>query len=688
MDHRRFDDFTRVAARATSRRQVLRAMLGVAAAGLFGRSLRPDRVRATPAPRIAPGHPAFLRTWERTDRPVAEGRATRTWMWGPEPFTEALMEPYAESPGGMRLVQYYDKSRMEITDPSGDPSSVWYVTNGLLVNELMTGQLQVGDAAFESRGPAQENVAGDADDPDGPTYASFAAQRNVSSGAQGALITRTIHRDGTTGNDPSLAGYNVVETHFTSETNHWIAAPFWAFMNSSGTVYEDGQFTQGQLFLNAYYATGFPVTDAYWARVRVGGTQKAVLVQCFERRCLTYTPDNPPEWQVEAGNVGRHYHTWRTGLSCSPPCNAPESCCGGQCRDLRFDNDNCGGCGDACAPNQFCDEGQCVSVSLCEVDADCPGTDVCDDGECIPCSTNGGTSCDAAGVCCPAGLPVCPPAGRTTCCEAGTFLCANRDGCCNEGCVCTPDGCDCSECDIDDDCPGTDVCDDGACVPCATTGGTSCAAAGVCCPPGLPVCPPAGRSLCCEAGTFLCSNREGCCNNGCTCTPTGCDCNQCVTDDDCDGAEVCYEGQCAPCETRGWTTCAAAGICCPAGLPVCPPAGRSTCCEAGTFLCAERNGCCNNGCICTPTGCDCTPGQCDSDADCDGTDVCYMGECVTCASRGGMSCAAAGVCCPAGLPVCPPVGRTTCCEAGTYLCAERDGCCADGCICAVDGCIC
>src|SRR5690606_18565814 len=29
------------------------------------------------------------------------------------------------------------------------------------------------------------------------------------------------------------------------------------------------------------------------------------------RRCLTYTPDNPPGWQVEAGNVGQHYYEWR-----------------------------------------------------------------------------------------------------------------------------------------------------------------------------------------------------------------------------------------------------------------------------------------------------------------------------------------------------------------------------------------
>jgi hypothetical protein len=38
-----------------------------------------------------------------------------------------------------------------------------------------------------------------------------------------------------------------------------------------------------------------------------------VLVQCFERRCLTFTPDNSPESQVEAGNIGQHYYLWRYG---------------------------------------------------------------------------------------------------------------------------------------------------------------------------------------------------------------------------------------------------------------------------------------------------------------------------------------------------------------------------------------
>src|SRR5690606_6135968 len=44
---------------------------------------------------------------------------------------------------------------------------------------------------------------------------------------------------------------------------------------------------------------------------QVDGEPRDVLVQAFERRVLTYTPGNPAGWDVEAGNVGRHYYEWR-----------------------------------------------------------------------------------------------------------------------------------------------------------------------------------------------------------------------------------------------------------------------------------------------------------------------------------------------------------------------------------------
>ncbi len=52
---------------------------------------------------------------------------------------------------------------------------------------------------------------------------------------------------------------------------------------------------------------------ALHSRRPVGGVEKWVLAQLFERRVLTYTPDNPQGWHVEMGNVGQHYYTWRYG---------------------------------------------------------------------------------------------------------------------------------------------------------------------------------------------------------------------------------------------------------------------------------------------------------------------------------------------------------------------------------------
>lgn len=276
-------------------------------------------VTAIPAPvedrdlAVAPATDAFQRTWARTDQPVAQSQVSRTWMWGPDGNTAGMWEQYTQSPGGERQVQYFDKSRMEITYPDREDDGLWYVTNGLLVVELVTGQMQVGNDDFVSRSPAQVNVAGDADDVTGPTYATFTNLRNRDAASEGSQITERVNRNGTVTNDSSLSSRDVRAARYVNETNHTVAAPFWEFMNSSGTVFQNGSNTTAALFQNPFYATGFPITEAYWANVKVANTYKDVLMQCFERRCLTYTPDNDPAWRVEAGNVGQHYYAWRYG---------------------------------------------------------------------------------------------------------------------------------------------------------------------------------------------------------------------------------------------------------------------------------------------------------------------------------------------------------------------------------------
>lgn len=254
---------------------------------------------------------AFNDSWARTDAPVADGAAARTWIWGPQPFSELLTEPYADAPGGRRIVQYFDKSRMELTDPDADSSTPWYVTNGLLVREMLTGEAQVGDADFEAREPADVNAAGDPDDPDGITYATLAELTELPAHAAGQVITEVVAADGAVGDDSTLVEQAVTAAELSPETGHRVASVFWDFMRSGGLVEVDGELVEESLFLNPYYATGLPVTEAYWTRIDVGGVEHLVLLQAFERRVLTYTPDNPEGWRVEAGNVGLHYYSWR-----------------------------------------------------------------------------------------------------------------------------------------------------------------------------------------------------------------------------------------------------------------------------------------------------------------------------------------------------------------------------------------
>src|SRR5438045_38210 len=68
------------------------------------------------APAHAPSNfadEAFKNLWAHTDALVDNGSVKRSYFWGPVPGF-SLNEDYAEGPGGKHLVQYFDKSRMEI----------------------------------------------------------------------------------------------------------------------------------------------------------------------------------------------------------------------------------------------------------------------------------------------------------------------------------------------------------------------------------------------------------------------------------------------------------------------------------------------------------------------------------------------------------------------------------------------
>ncbi|TVR74444.1 MAG: hypothetical protein EA415_05695 [Sphaerobacteraceae bacterium] len=258
--------------------------------------------------------PEFQQVWDRTDRPVQEGVAERTWMWGPGANTDLTQEPYAEADNGERDVQYTDKSRMEMPVHPVDLESDWYITQGLLAWELMSGQVQVGDAEFVEAFPAEIQIAGDPNS-QGPTYATMGMHLDSSPRTGGNLITDFMHAGGNIEPMSHLETYAVTDVDGDWQSvegiNQPIANVFWGFMNSTGPVYENGNLETGPVVANPIYAVGYPLTPAYWTWVQVNNVEQNVLIQCFERRCLTYTPDNTQAWQVESGNVGQHYFDWR-----------------------------------------------------------------------------------------------------------------------------------------------------------------------------------------------------------------------------------------------------------------------------------------------------------------------------------------------------------------------------------------
>lgn len=263
-----------------------------------------------PAPPVPPGlstaPPVIQQRWLTIDGPVARGLA-HSWTFGPDAWS-VRWEPYAEAPNGQRQVVYFDKARLELTQPNGDASSPWFVTSGLLVREMVLGQLQLGDDRFRPRAPAEIPLAGDPapQNPDAPTYASLRPRSALVTGVpvpprSGQPIVEILRRDGSVSADPARAMPGVTYAGYDTVTGHNIAEPFLSWM---ATQPWDG-----------LYVIGRPISEPYWITTRVAGTPRWVLVQAFERRLLTYTPDNPPGWQIEMGNVGRHYYEWRYGAT-------------------------------------------------------------------------------------------------------------------------------------------------------------------------------------------------------------------------------------------------------------------------------------------------------------------------------------------------------------------------------------
>jgi hypothetical protein len=229
--------------------------------------------------------PAFRDLWAKTD-----SDPSAVPVWGPQAFSEELNERYAEAPGGYRLVQYFDKGRMELgTDGMT-------VTAGLLAVEMIQGKVQIGDAKTEFLVTADKiAVAGDPDN----TFPSYASLRRLTTlpPLTDGFYTRTYLPNQTFGTRPAANGDPLAAYAITDiTTGRSIPKAFADFRNDPR---------------HALATIGLAITEPVWATVKVGGQPKDVLVQAFERRVLTYTPTNPDPYKVEFGNIGQHYYRWR-----------------------------------------------------------------------------------------------------------------------------------------------------------------------------------------------------------------------------------------------------------------------------------------------------------------------------------------------------------------------------------------
>jgi hypothetical protein len=231
-------------------------------------------------------------------------------FWGPlSTAHNGQMEPYAEAPGGKRLVQYFDKARMEQFDPNA------HVTTGLLTVELKSGKVQLGNNTFEQHPPAQVVMAGDPG-ADGPTYADLAQLMEFYPDAPTTpnawvYVPGHTFRVLTTDEGRQYAGQFDVPAG--RDTFIYQADPSKRYGQYAYTPFVD--------FINRLTAAGIPsdqtpgyaISPVLIAQVPIGSKPVTVFMQAFERRVLTYNPNNSVDFRVEFGNIGQHYYRWRYG---------------------------------------------------------------------------------------------------------------------------------------------------------------------------------------------------------------------------------------------------------------------------------------------------------------------------------------------------------------------------------------
>jgi hypothetical protein len=169
---------------------------------------------------------------------------------------------------GGYVAQYFEKGRLE--DHRSDPvDSDWAIMYGRLTAELIErgGNTTVSDTTL--------------------TYAMLQRQHAPTS-------RHAAPEDFIAGVAETPAGVFVpYNPELRPAYGYIVPYDFWDYIT------REDLFPAGWL-----HDIGLPMTDAFQARASKNGVLRELTVQAFERAVLTNDPQNPPDWQVERGNIG------------------------------------------------------------------------------------------------------------------------------------------------------------------------------------------------------------------------------------------------------------------------------------------------------------------------------------------------------------------------------------------------
>lgn len=242
---------------------------------------------------IAFADPAFTRYYARSSA------TEQQLLWGGGPLV-SLVEPFTGAPGNRRLVQYFERGRMEVAD-SAEPATAGAISQGLLVREMATGYVQLGYDDFVQGDPAPIPLFGGAADAGNPTltYADFATPVATEAGdLSGEVLDEWIAPGGAISEATPPAEIRL--DRYEPATGHNIPRVTTSWLKTD------------PFGIDPNVALGLPISEPYWTRSGKGEAGIS-LVQLFERRVVVYTPDLPMAERFSLTSAGRHYYRWRYG---------------------------------------------------------------------------------------------------------------------------------------------------------------------------------------------------------------------------------------------------------------------------------------------------------------------------------------------------------------------------------------